>query len=327
MAEYLLWSRTKLLIPGLFFAGDHDLVVNTGSMYGGPTYASSFYLFDQGSEVDHFSYFGNVTTVPPVVEALTGPEPPAGFEPMPAVFGSAPARGARAGTEQLPVLFVLPGIMGSALEADDRTVWLDIGAIARGRFSRLDIDGGRRVTPEGLLALAYGDLLNFFGGSHAVVPFAYDWRLSVEEAADALADALERELVQAERHRQPIRLLAHSMGGLVARAMIAKHGGLWQRIRRLGGRLVMLGTPNGDSWEIVRLLTGRASTLKKLALLDLRHDKSGLLQLIREFPGVLELLPEDAPVPRLKTGRRLGALGGRTATRNAHLVYARGGAW
>lgn len=83
------------------------------------------------------------------------------------------------------------------------------------------------------------------------------------------------------------------MGGLVARAMIAEHPGLWRRVRALGGRLVMLGTPNGGSWEIVRLLTGRASTLKKLALLDLRHRKSGLLQLIREFPGILELLPED----------------------------------
>jgi pimeloyl-ACP methyl ester carboxylesterase len=29
-----IWGRLKLLIPDLFFAGDHDLVVNTGSMYG-----------------------------------------------------------------------------------------------------------------------------------------------------------------------------------------------------------------------------------------------------------------------------------------------------
>ncbi len=84
------------------------------------------------------------------------------------------------------------------------------------------------------------------------------------------------------------------MGGLVARAMIAERPDLWRRMLARGGRLVMLGTPNRGSWEIVRLLVAQAATLKQLALLDVTKDRSELLAIVCDFPGVLELLPEDA---------------------------------
>ncbi|RKT46632.1 DUF7379 domain-containing protein [Thiocapsa rosea] len=290
-----LWSRAKLLIPDLFFAGDHDLVVNTGSMYGGPSYETRLHLFDRGPSATHFNYFVNPTSAPQVVAALTAPRTPPVFTPITAELAAEPVRGAREreGAERRPVLFLLPGIMGSGLAVDGRPVWLDVKAIAGGGIADLAVDSGRRVTPEGPLARAYAQILSFFRNTHDIVPFGYDWRLSVQQTAALLAEAVEDKLEQAERHRQPVRLLAHSMGGLVARAMIAEHPRLWERIRALGGRLVMLGTPNGGSWEIVRLLTARATTLKKLALVDRRHRQSELLRVIGEFPGVLDLLPED----------------------------------
>ena len=290
-----LWSKAKFLIPDLFFAGDHDLVVNTGSMYGGPSYQKPLHLFDRGPSATHFNYFVNPTSAPLVVAALTTRQPPPEFKPITPQLSSEPARGAgaREGAERRPVLFLLPGIMGSGLAVDGRKVWLDLKALAAGGIAELALDSSRRVTPQEPLALAYAQILSFFRTTHDVVPFGYDWRLPVRQSAALLAEAVEAKLGQAERHRQPVCLLAHSMGGLVARAMIAEHPRLWQRIRALGGRLVMLGTPNGGSWEIVRLLTGRATTVKKLALVDLPHGKTGLLQFICEFPGVLDLLPDD----------------------------------
>ena len=132
------------------------------------------------------------------------------------------------------------------------------------------------------------------GGSHDVLPFPYDWRHSVREAAGLLAEEVGRALDRTEAGNQPVRILAHSMGGLVARAMIAERPDLWRRMLARGGRLVMLGTPNRGSWEIVRLLVAQAATLKQLALLDVTKDRSELLAIICDFPGVLELLPEDA---------------------------------
>src|SRR5690606_4532604 len=129
----------------------------------------------------------------------------------------------------------------------------------------------------------------------------YDWRHSVREAAAKLAEALEQWLPQAERAGQPVHLAAHSMGGLVARAMIADGGrgaAAWQRIAALpGSRLLMLGTPNHGSWEALRWLTGLNPAQARLALLDFSRSTSEIVDLVRAYPGLLELLPfaDDDP--------------------------------
>jgi alpha-beta hydrolase superfamily lysophospholipase len=58
----------------------------------------------------------------------------------------------------------------------------------------------------------------------------------VRKAAARLVGTLEPLVAQAERSGQPLRLVAHSMGGLVVRSMIADGGAgtaLWKRITRL----------------------------------------------------------------------------------------------
>ena len=82
------------------------------------------------------------------------------------------------------------------------------------------------------------------------------------------------------------------MGGLVVRAMIARHPAVWQEIcAHQGGRLVMLGTPNRGSHAITELLVGRSVLLRKLARLDIRNSRADLLRIIGRFPGVLAMLP------------------------------------
>ena len=80
------------------------------------------------------------------------------------------------------------------------------------------------VKPTDLLDDFYGPLLEFLTRSHRVEIFPYDWRLSVRDAAKRLAENLEAWLPECERQRQPVHLVAHSMGGLVVRAMIADGG-------------------------------------------------------------------------------------------------------
>ena len=77
--------------------------------------------------------------------------------------------------------------------------------------------------------------------------------------------------------------------------MIARHSALWRDVcGQPGGRLLMLGTPNGGSHSITELLVGTSATLRKLALVDLRHSQKELLGIISRFPGVLAMLPLDA---------------------------------
>lgn len=65
----------------------------------------------------------------------------------------------------------------------------------------------------------------------------------------ALADDIHPEVARFAEREAPLHFVAHSMGGLVARAYLAKY-----RPARLAG-LVMLGTPNGGS-EVADFLSG-----------------------------------------------------------------------
>ena len=91
---------------------------------------------------------------------------------------------------------------------------------------------------------------------------------------------------------RPVRIVAHSMGGLVARAALAQDQQLWQDFKaRRGCRLVMLGTPNGGSFSISMMLLGRNRLMRYLALLDFTARAAAHLEIVSAWPGVLQMLP------------------------------------
>ena len=53
----------------------------------------------------------------------------------------------------------------------------------------------------------------------------------------------------------------------------------------------MLGTPNQGSHVMVEMLLGKGDAVRKLAMLDGRHDLQQVLDLITGFRGALQLLP------------------------------------
>jgi hypothetical protein len=301
------FGRLKLLITDSFFAADHDLVVNTGSMSGGlrrlPEGAR--FRLDRGSDVSHFAYFDNDESLGWLrAGLLRGTGESAGFEPI----ADAPAEAPRVRSAQQrsrdaarnaprPLAVVVPGTMGSTLSAGGRAVWLEFMRLAVGGLADIGMDAAN-VEPTGLLDRFYAPLVEHLERTHRVEVHPYDWRLSVRDAAQTLAARLEELLPQAEQHGQPVHIVAHSMGGLVARAMIADGEAgerVWRRICALpGSRLLMLGTPNRGSYEAVRWLTGFNATQTKLALLDLKHGSNGIVDIVRRFPGLVEMLPHEA---------------------------------
>ncbi|MCB1958999.1 MAG: hydrogenase small subunit, partial [Rhodocyclaceae bacterium] len=222
-----------------------------------------------------------------------------GFQPIETARHEAPrwreaVRRSRAASTPRPLAVVLPGTMGSVLQQQGETVWIDYWRLMRGQLGRIGIDRPD-VEPVDLVGDFYGPLVEFMARTHHVEIFPYDWRNSVREAAARLAEALERWLPEAERNNQPVHLVAHSMGGLVVRAMIADGGAgsaVWQRIVALPkSRFVMLGTPNRGSHEAVRWLTGGNPTQGKLTLLDLTKGRDDIIDIVRHYPGLIELLP------------------------------------
>jgi hypothetical protein len=208
----------------------------------------------------------------------------------------------RAGRSTRGNVVVLHGIMGGELtyfetEAQSDHIWLKFFRLVLGPFERLKMhDGGVSIAPIqaiGILKRDYGGLIlslmqswntNAFWYDCA---FWYDWRLDIDSAAGQLAQRLHAWFGD----REPVHLVAHSMGGLVARAFIKKYPERWKSMwdsqdnGRRGGRLVMLGTLNHSSFTIPQRLLGLNETLDKLALLDLRHNVQDLLNIVKAFVG------------------------------------------
>jgi CHAT domain-containing protein len=282
----------------IYESRDNDLVVNTDSMFYGATRKEpTYYVFDQGADVNHFNYFKNERTRAALAHWLMAPagsRPPSEFHeivgdtlhPVPMLRSIQ----TRSGAAQ-PIVFVLPGIMGSHLKVRADQVWLNYLTLASGGLGLLaDIDS-KDVQPMALIGDYYRRLCERLADTHEVIPFAYDWRKSIDDSAKLLAVEVEKTLA---RTKEPVRILAHSMGGLVTRRMIKARPDLWDAVcAREGGRFVMLGTPNRGSQTIVEALLGIATTIQHLALLDLSHNTKQVVGIISGFPGVLELLPRE----------------------------------
>ena len=299
-------GRLALFFADLFYSDNHDLVVQTTAMYGGPTRKQGRYFFHKGPGVHHSSYFSLKRSAEIIQEALTLPTDKLGakgFRPLEEAYGqpvpelelTSRSFQKRSNLSQ-PIVYILPGIMGTHLAENGDRIWLDALNLAQGRLANLGISN-KRVEPQALVSLAYGNLVDYLSATHEVIPFPFDWRKSILGEANRFADALaaKLEMLKETKSDQPIRILAHSMGGLVTRAMIVLRPDIWDEISEHdGARFIMLGTPNKGSYMIPRLIFGQEKIFRMLAMLDLRNSAQQLLEIITRFPGVLQLLPMNA---------------------------------
>lgn len=313
---HLLKQLTVIFTDWMFFEDKrNDLVVDTHSMFAGlaisnPTYA----VFDRGSNVNHFSYFKNSQTRFALIDWLTAEQPTKvnGFYALNAAHGQTaqedstnmqPLRGRITANDawrndDKPIVILLPGIMGSHLEdretdepvSSGNRIWLQITEIMTGGLSNMRMHGDRPILPECLIDHYYGDLFRHLQKTCHVIPFAYDWRKSIQDSATLLIKQLTEVL---KGSKQPVHILAHSMGGLVVRTAFAdkQKNTLWDQIVKRGGNFTMLGTPNHGSHLMVENLFCKGSTLRKLARVDLIHSPQDILNIMADFVGALELLP------------------------------------
>ncbi len=207
---------------------------------------------------------------------------------------------------------VLHGSMGAALaraaeKEGDRPslIWLQALPLISGGVANLALDPtgererdpGCRVQTAGILKRYYGELLMHLSQRWRVQAFAYDWRKDLRTSADELAAAIERWFPA-----EPVHLVAHSMGGLVARAFVAAHPEQWAAMcdgspdkpGPRGGRLIMLGVPNQGSYDVPRGIAGLEEHVRLLALADLRLGLAEVREVLNTFPGTFQMLPSPA---------------------------------
>jgi len=120
-------------------------------------------------------------------------------------------------------------------------------------------------------------------GNVNVLLFPYDFRRSVRTAGEALADAVNQALASStstvSARRKRVIVVAHSMGGLVARYWLGPLGGA-----PVCAALLTLGTPHRGAPKAMDWLINGAG------IGCLRHP--WVTRVLRGWPSVYELLPQ-----------------------------------
>ena len=306
-------SWVKTLLADALYWTDSDFVVQTRSAYGGSARAGgASFVLDQGGKSTHFNYFANERTVKAVVAGLTQADP-AGYRAIgPLSWAGQDASGHRAARRSAPdgkvaggrpAVFVLPGILGSHLKAGDKRIWLSlrlIGGLSRLRYQPGGADG---VEPDGPIGSLYDDLMDYLAATHEVIPFSFDWRRPIQDESRRLADAVDKVLNARGTTGQPVRIVAHSMGGVLARTMQLERPRTFERLMaREGARLLMLGTPNGGSWAPMQVLSGDDTFGNALASFGSPLRDRQARQMMAQMPGFLQL-QADLLDPKLALDR------------------------
>jgi hypothetical protein len=226
--------------------------------------------------------------------------------------------------------------------------WCAPGGLSRLQLTDAEREGRYgRVTATGLVTMPayapglsgfepYTDLVKGINGvvadRAAILEFAYDWRLPIEHNAGLLAQAAHEHLEAWRKHpahletvrNQPdqrealLIFVAHSLGGLLVRALGLVAGG--DQVRAQTRASITIGTPfRGAAKAAVMLSSGAGAPL----------PKRRLRRLAATMPGLHDLLPTyrcvdlGADVGRLSPGD-VAALGGdRQLAENSARLHER----
>lgn len=285
----------------LFFWQRNDMVVNTDSMYLGAGRSNNIqYFFDQGPTVTHTTYFLNGKTREALLLTLKTADglPIPGFTSIPQlqVPGSdRDARGLEYGeltsdppSGKRPVAVLLPGIMGSNLKRSGSSLWINYWQFLKGGLMELEDVGDESISATSLIRTSYKKLAERLSAVYDVVVFPFDWRKQL----NVCAAAFNEMIIALLKLNQPIKLIGHSMGGVLVRDFIVQHADTWRQLNASKGfKLLFLGSPLGGSFRIPAVLFGNDSIINTLSTVDQKHTKKELVNMFSRFPGILSLLP------------------------------------
>lgn len=220
---------------------------------------------------------------------------------------------------QSRVAVILPGILGSPIGRPGNEIWMDLSEVPCGGLRQLALPRGKDLRALDMLRSVI--LRGFYtptlkalqaAGFEAVF-FSYDWRTSIAQLGKDFAGWLHQNYSGREIH-----LVAHSMGGLVARTAF---GHPHPPVKSL----TTVGTPLNGAASPLLAMRGIHSFARLIEKFDFRHDEAELAAIFATFPGLLEMMPRfaDFDIFDLKnwpSGMRPAPLSGLLAPAGAALA-------
>ncbi|MBC6699351.1 CHAT domain-containing protein [Hymenobacter puniceus] len=201
-----------------------------------------------------------------------------------------------------PHILFLPGMMASALTGPGaggtpELVWANPARMADGigELALTPAGNSREGVRTGPVDYrTYAPTLLALEATGTVEPWPYDWRQDLDETAAQLATYVQKNF-----RGQPLHLVAHSVGGLVAQRLIQDNRDWWDTLGAdgQGGRLVLLGTPHYGTYATVPLLAGSDKVVRWLSKLDLKNSQPEVLRILNTFPSTYQLLPAPSRLP------------------------------
>lgn len=203
---------------------------------------------------------------------------------------------ANASSTPTDVIVFIPGFGGSKLQdAQGKNVWGNLVKM-RKRFGELELSPTKQQSP--LIANDILDSVSIFGpfsiGQYSgllksltemgyirntnLFIFPYDWRQSNFDTALKLKSFIEKNPAF---NGKKVTIIAHSMGGLVARIYIQKYGE--KRVEKL----ITLGTPYYGAPEALRLFFDGLGPGYNTFL----GGREKVISVFSSFPATYELLP------------------------------------
>ncbi len=291
-----------VLVGKFFFRGKNDLVVDTASMeFGAKRIAGNVYLYmEETGQIDHIKYFKTPKVRKVIQSGLFGkPEEFAGKSRTDGITflrgedrgGLVLEGGTYSGTEvsgKKPILILLPGIMGSNLRDKKSLLWIKYTRFLVGDLKLLRPSDHDGIDADSLIKTSYKKLGDYLGKNYDVVAFPFDWRLAMEGNASLLNQKVKELL----KFGQPIKMVGHSMGGVLIRDFMLYHPDTYRQLNALPGfKILFLGSPLGGSYRIPYVLFGRDGIIKLLGKIDITNTPKDLMGVFVNFPGILALLP------------------------------------
>jgi CHAT domain-containing protein len=323
----LSFHGVLVILGKLLYQQRNDLVVNTDSMYLGAQRNTNIqYFFEEESYVDHVHYFVNPTTQTALLNALKTPvgEIIPGYKSVMQFQVPASDRGifgldsgelfpdSKPPSGKKPIVILLPGIMGSNIYTPTNRLWLNYWGIISGDLKNMPLLAASEA--KSVIKTSYAKLYRQLSFTYDVVLFPFDWRQPMAVTASLLND----KIIELMALNKPIKIIGHSMGGVLVRDFMVYHSQTWKALNAtLGFKLLFLGTPLKGSHRILAVLFGEDKIINKLSSLDITHTKKELISIFSQLPGILALLPltetveEDYSKGEIWSKMRI-ALGDRT---------------